>query len=197
MGLSAKNLHPWPRLETPGGERECGAPPLEPGNWWASSSSLRSRFSPPPPRSFSLPLVPHRDRRQKAIVPPRISPLPTHLFSPPAKSRRAYQPYHRGGLPDLLAPSQVQSTHPPSPPPKFSPLSPVQSNTIRAVSIARRRQVRVGCDRLAGAILIGVVDSSGQMQQEWRGYLGFLIATGDAGRGLSSMRVWCGESARG
>lgn len=140
MGLSAKNLHPWPRLETPGGERECGAPPLEPGNWWASSSSLRSRFSPPPPRSFSLPLVPHRDRRQKAIVPPRISPLPTHLFSPPRRAEEPTSPIIAAACPTSSHPPRYNPHTPPPLPPsslRSPPSNPIQSAPSRLPDAAK------------------------------------------------------------
>ena len=132
--------------------------PLSPTAIGGKRRSSHPEFSPFP-RTFSYP----REQPTSPIIAP---------VSAACRPRRTL--------------SQVHYTPPntPCPPPKFSQFSPVQSSTIRAVSIARRRQALAECDRLAGAILIGVVDSSGQMQQEWRGYLGFLIATGDAGRGL-------------
>jgi hypothetical protein len=145
---------PWSRLE-----RGRGALPREPGNWWVSSSSLRSRFSPPPPRSrsFSLsprPPAPHRDRRLKAIVPPRISPPPPH---PPANSLAALSSRGRGGLP--------ASSHPPrytrhaAPPSSLSspPSNPVQSTPSRLADAAKSVWGAIG--------LLGDPDSS-------RGFVG-------------------------
>jgi hypothetical protein len=151
------------------------------GVWWASSSSLRTRFSPPlssptaidgkrrssrtqiAPHPTPPPPPPHEKPAGPSIAPP-IAPRPAKL-----RLRRRYAP------------------HEPSPQPPDSLVSrrPVRCSPCRLDRPTQHAGKPVsGAIGLAGAIPTGVVgfrpagwNSSGGR----RGYLGFLIAIWDAG----------------
>ncbi|KAG2541045.1 hypothetical protein PVAP13_9NG599114 [Panicum virgatum] len=121
-----------------------------PSNWWASSSSLRTRFSPPP--SFPSPQL--LSPPPTAIDGKRRSPPPRFFLPFP---RASLLPREKPAGPNI-APIAPPACRPPRPRPRYAPhaplptprflrLSPAQSSPIRAVSVAGRSGVRVRRDR--------------------------------------------------
>jgi hypothetical protein len=114
------------------------------GVWWASSSSLRTRFSPPLSSPTAIDGKRRSPRTQIAPHPTRAPLLPTKSQPALASRRRS-----RRGLPSSAPPPQVRAARALSPTPRFarlSPSGPVQSVPSRSPDAARR-QARVRRDR--------------------------------------------------
>jgi hypothetical protein len=125
-----------------------GAPPHEPSNWCLVGVVVLFAH-----QVLASPLLPHRDRRQKAIVPhpdcpPSDAPpplLPTKSQPALASRRRS-----RRGLPSSASAAGTRRTSPLPNPPIRSSLA-VRSGAVRAVSIARRSTQASPCQARSGS----------------------------------------------
>jgi hypothetical protein len=115
------------------------------GVWWASSSSLRTRFSPPLSSPTAIDGKRRSPRTQIAPHPTRAPLLPTKSQPALASRRRS-----RRGLPSSASAAGTRRTSPLPNPPIRSSLA-VRSGAVRAVSIARRSTQASPCQARSGS----------------------------------------------